>query len=284
MISVVVPALNEGDRIAECLSALQTQTVPADEILVVDGDSSDNTVEIVCQHGFRVLQNPKRHAAAGRNIGIQEAKGDIIAFTDADCIPASDWVEQIMLSFKDASLQGIGGKVLAASPENEVEAFWSKIALEILMNFGDEGYNVIEQSLNDAFITANAAYRTNLLRNLSGFDEWFANNAEDVDLSWRALRAGALLRYVPQVKVYSHGVTTLKGIRKKSFRNGVSSSKLQKRYGRFINYDKRIYALLGKELRAMFRNEPQANWMVMELLWHLLGKYWGSIKVGVINV
>ena len=284
MISVVIPALNEEARIAECLLALQAQTVPADEILVVDGGSQDKTAAIAQQCGAQVLHNPKRHAAAARNIGIQAAKGDVVAFIDADCIPAADWLEQIALAFTDPALQGLGGKVVAAPPANAVEAFWSRLALEILMSFGDEGYTVTQQTLNDAFITANAAYRTDLLRKIGGFDEWFANNAEDVDLSWRALQTGAVLRYVPQARIQSHGVTTLRGVRKKSFRNGVSSSKLQKRYGRFINCDKRIYALLGKELCAMLRREPQADWMVMELVWHLLGKYYGSIKAGVINV
>lgn len=284
MISVVIPALNEQALIAQCLLALQSQTVPAGEILVVDGGSQDDTAAIARQHGVRVLHNPRRHAAAARNIGIGAAQGDIVAFIDADCVPSVDWVEQVALAFEDPMLQGLGGKVVAAPPANAEEAFWSKLALEILMSFGNEGYTVTQQTLNDAFITANAAYRTAFLRSLGGFDEWFANNAEDVDLSWRALRAGAVLRYVPQAQVQSHGVTTLRGIRKKSYRNGVSSSKLQKRYGSFVNCDRRIYALLGKELLAMLRREPQADWMVMELVWHLLGKYAGSIKAGVINI
>ena len=284
MISVVIPALNEEARIAKCLQVLKAQTKQPREIIVVDGGSTDKTVSIAESFDVQVLQNPKRHAAAARNIGIQAAKGEIIAFTDADCIPAADWVEQIERAFLDSQLEGLGGKVTAAPPENDVEAFWSKLALEIIMSFGDEGYTVQAQTLNDAFITANAAYSADLLHRIGGFDEWFANNAEDVDLAWRALRTGAVLRYVPAVCVLAHGVTTLKDIRRKSYRNGVSSSKLQKRYGRFFNCDLRIYALLGKNLVAMLRRKPQASWMVMELMWHLLGKYHGSLKAGVVNV
>lgn len=284
MISVVIPALNEEARITECLNALRAQTRQADEIIVVDGGSSDATVALARNFQAQVLHNPRRHAAAARNIGINAAKGDIIAFTDADCIPAENWVEQIEAAFTDPLLEGLGGKVIAAPPENAEEAFWSKLALEVLMTFGDEAYTVQAQTINDAFITANAAYRASLLHKLDGFDEWFANNAEDVDLTWRALQTGAVLRYIPAVQVAAHGVTTVKGIRKKSFRNGVSSSKLQKRYSGFFNCDPRIYSLLGKKFVAMLHREPQADWMVMELVWHLLGKYYGSLKVGVINV
>lgn len=85
------------------------------------------------------------------------------------------------------------------------------------MTFGDDAYKVEKCTLNDAFVTANCAYKKELLIRLDGFNEWFANNAEDVDLSWRALKSGARLMYIPAVQIYAHNVTTVKGVAKKAF-------------------------------------------------------------------
>lgn len=131
----------------------------------------------------------------------------------------------------------MGGKVTTAPFENKYEEYWGTLAWKVIMSFGDDAYQVKEKKLNDAFVTANCAYSRKLLKRIKGFDLWFANNAEDVDPCWRALEHKAKLMYIPSVVIKAHSVTTLKGIKQKSFRNGVSSSKLQKRYGKWFNYD-----------------------------------------------
>ncbi len=147
-----------------------------------------------------------------------------------------------------------------------------------------DSYTVTQKTLNDAFVTANCAYKRKLLYKIKGFSNFFANNAEDVDLCWRALDAGAKLKYDPSVVIYAHNVTTLRGIAQKSFRNGVSSSKLQKVYGGKVNYDPDIYKMLASNLKGVFTGQKDAGLNCTELFCHLMGKYYGSIKVGVINV
>ena len=110
------------------------------------------------------------------------------------------------------------------------------------------------------------------------------NNAEDIDLSWRALASGAKLMYCPEPIIYAHGVTSLKDIKQKSFRNGISSSKLQKRYGGRINFDKNIYKMWAHEFPNLFKSDPMKKLAINELTWHLLGKYYGSIKYHVFNI
>ena len=90
--------------------------------------------------------------------------------------------------------------------------------------------------------------------------------------------------YVPDMIIYAHNVTTLKGIAKKSFRNGVSSSKLQKVYGGKVNFDPAIYKMIGKNIVGFLKREKDANLNLVELICHLMGKYYGSLKVGVINI
>lgn len=283
-ISVVIPVFNEGKRLKECLTAICCNTKKPLEVIVSDGGSCDDTVAIAKSFpGVKVIHNKRKNAAAGRNEGIKIAKGEIIAFTDGDCIVAKDWIESIERYFLENNVDGIGGKVLNAKPENKYEEYWGNLAWNLIMNFGDEAYEVKEKKLNDAFVTANCAYRRKLLVKVKGFNNWFANNAEDVDLCWRTIDSGAKLMYAPEVVIYAYNVTTLKGIAKKSFRNGLSSSKLQKKYGGKINFDPNIYKMLGKNIKGVFKKEKDAWLNVVELSTHLLGKYYGSIKVGVIN-
>ena len=195
-----------------------------------------------------------------------------------------DWIKNIRLSFENNEIDGVGGKVLNAQPINHYEEYWGKLAWTLIMNFPDSPYMVREQKLNDAFVTANCAYKRKVLVQIKGFNNWFANNAEDVDLCWRALKAGAKLMYDPSVIIYAHNVTTLKGIAKKSFRNGVSSSKLQKVYGGKFNYDPGIYKMLGKNIVGVLKREKDAGLNVVELTSHLAGKYYGSVKSHVINI
>lgn len=284
-ISVVIPVYNEEELIADCLSAIVNNTVKPYEILVADGRSTDRTVEIAKSFpGVTVIDNPDRNAAGGRNQGIAHATGDIIAFTDGDCIVDEHWVEAIQNAFETYDVDGIGGKVIPAAGRNEIEEYWGILAWKTLMTFDDEEYVVTKRSMNDSFVTANCAYKMDLIKKLDGFNMWFANNAEDVDFAWRALASGAKLRYVPAAKIIAYGVTTVKGVRKKSFRNGISSSKLQKVYGGKVNYDWNIYKMWVKSLGGVIKRERFAGLNLIELTFHLLGKYYGSIKVKVINI
>ena len=286
MISVVMPVYNEEKNIIDTLTAIFNNTVLPDEVIMADGGSSDKTVDLVKEKFPQVIivNNPKKNAASGRNVGIKKAKGDIIAFTDGDCIVAQDCIENIKRAFADNDVDGIGGKVLIASPVNHIEEYWGNLAWNLIMNFDDDKYIVDRCTLNDAFVTANCAYKRKLLVELKGFSNWFANNAEDVDLCWRAIQSGAKLMYIPQVQIYAHNVTTKKGVAKKSFRNGYSSSKLQKRYGSKFNFDPNIYRMLGHNIIGLIKHEKDADLNLLELTCHLAGKYYGSFKAHVINI
>jgi glycosyltransferase involved in cell wall biosynthesis len=95
-VSVIVPVYNDPVRVAGCIEALLAQTYPSDryEVLVVDNCSTDTTAEIVSRYPVRLLAEHQRQGSyAARNKALQEARGDIVAFTDSDCVPATNWIE-----------------------------------------------------------------------------------------------------------------------------------------------------------------------------------------------
>jgi glycosyltransferase involved in cell wall biosynthesis len=97
-ISVVVPFRNAAKYIERCISALISQTYPSSayEIIMVDNNSTDNSAEVVRKYPLiKLLSETKPGSYAARNRGVAESKGEIIAFTDSDCAPSTDWLDKI---------------------------------------------------------------------------------------------------------------------------------------------------------------------------------------------
>lgn len=94
-VTVIIPVYNNAEMLALCLEAIRAQTFPAErfEVIVVDNASTDNCRSVVDAHGFIYLLETKPGSYAARNAGIRLAKGEILAFTDSDCRPASGWLE-----------------------------------------------------------------------------------------------------------------------------------------------------------------------------------------------
>ena len=285
-ISVVIPVFNEENNIRDTLNSIYNNTMKPFEIIVADGGSSDSTVDIIRREFEDVIliNNEKKTAAAGRNAGIKKAAGNIIAFTDGDCIADAHWIESINSFFENNDIDGMRGRVCNATPRNRIDKYWGELAWEKLMFFGDEVIDIKDKNIRIALVTANCAYTKKFLYKIKGFSNWFGNNAEDVDLCWRAIEHGAKLKYNPEARIYSHNVTTIGGVIKKSFRNGVSSSKLQKKYGGRFNFDPYIYKMLGSNLIGVFTLKKDSGLNLIELVSHLNGKYYGSIRYKVFNI
>jgi cellulose synthase/poly-beta-1,6-N-acetylglucosamine synthase-like glycosyltransferase len=138
MISIIIPAYNEGATIRRCLDALSHQTIPrrSYELIVVDGNSDDDTREIAREYADHVFIQESERVPGARNDGFCRAKYDIVATTDADSIVAPDWVEQILHSFEDPRV------VLAFGPVTPIEVTQKNkryvLLFNTLMRFGAE--------------------------------------------------------------------------------------------------------------------------------------------------
>ncbi len=108
-VSVVVPAYNSAAFLPRCLGSLFAQSYPMEryEIILVDDGSTDETGECARQLGerwagaLRVISKANGGPASARNAGIRAATGDLVAFTDSDCIADPDWVERLVAALRD---------------------------------------------------------------------------------------------------------------------------------------------------------------------------------------
>jgi glycosyltransferase involved in cell wall biosynthesis len=212
LISVVVPVYNGVKTLPECLAGLQKQTLAPEhyEVTVVDDGSTDGSADAAAQSGVRVIRQAHRGAAAARNAGIAAAHGEVVLFTDADCSPAPDWIEQMASSMADPAIAGAKGAY-----RTRQRGFIPRF---VQMEYRDRYDRMAGQEEIDFVDTYAAAYRRNLLVESGGFDETFPGAAvEDVDLSYRLASQGHRMVFNPRAIVcHRHPATLLRYLSRKA--------------------------------------------------------------------
>lgn len=196
-VSVIVPAYNSAATLGDCLAALNEQTVGRKryDIIVIDDGSTDATAAVAAEHGARVLRQSNQGAAAARNRGVEEASGAIVAFTDADCVPARTWLAELIAPFADPEIAGTKGAY--RTRQSALVARFVQIEYE-------ERYELMSQARYIDFVdTYSAAYRRDVFLRNDGFNTAFAGASdEDQEFSFRLAERGYKMVFVPSAIVY----------------------------------------------------------------------------------
>jgi len=214
-ISVIVPVHNSVNHIEACLRALTNQTVAQGdyEIIVIDDGSSDDTLRAVSHHPVRAFSQFWQGPAAARNRGLSAAQGDLVLFTDADCEPAPDWIEQMCRPFSDPRVSGVKGVYRTRQH--------SLVARFVQLEYEDKYRRMARYQTIDFIDTYSAGYRSCVLREIAGFDTRFPTaSVEDQELSFRLAKAGRRLVFQPTAVVYHRHASTLGAYARKKFRIG----------------------------------------------------------------
>jgi len=111
-VTVVVPVRDMAAELPACLTALTRQSYPSYEVLVVDNGSRDESREVAGRFPVTLLEETRPGAAAARNCGIRAASHGVIAFTDADCIPARSWLRNLVAPFQDPEVTVVAGGLM----------------------------------------------------------------------------------------------------------------------------------------------------------------------------
>jgi glycosyltransferase involved in cell wall biosynthesis len=182
-VSVVCTVLNEEKSIIALLDSLGKQKTKAGEIIIVDGGSTDRTIEIV-QHYLKrdrtiKLLVEKCSRAKGRNFGIDIARNQIIAIIDAGCIADTEWLKKITQPFTDKDIDIVAGfyKMIAKNSFQRA----ASIFLGVFPNKFDIGYQPSARSM---------AFRKSIWEKLGGFPESMDDTAEDTLFNYKAIKEG----------------------------------------------------------------------------------------------
>lgn len=210
-ISIIVPTYNRKEQLKRCLEYLDKQTLPVNEyeIIIVDDGSTDNTPEIINKtnnkKNIRYFFQENKGPAAARNLGISKAKGEIIAFTDDDCILDKDWLHAIDKAFKE-------------NPDVScVKGMTKNSQFGIISNSLDK--YIYGRTTSGA--TNNIAYKKKVLQELTGFDESYIFCYEDVDLKWRFRLKGYKRIFCPDMIIWHPHENDIITLKKKAFLGGV---------------------------------------------------------------
>ncbi len=210
-VSIIVPIKNRGSLLPNLIKNLSNLNYPNYEIIIVDDCSTDNTKNLLRKYPIKSIVLEKSVGSAeARNIGINEAKNDIIALTDSDCFVSRNWLKDLVPFLNRYDI--VGGRVefcdraeRKLNPSIKIETVLKK---ESTVNF-----------LN----SSNMLFKKELVTHTGGFLNY---RIEDLEFSWRAIKKGFRLIYVPKGLVIHHGKrTTLQNI-KKYIQYGKSYSKI----------------------------------------------------------
>lgn len=229
-VSVIVPVYNGASTLPAALRALQGQTRPPDEVIVVDDGSTDGSADVARRFGLaqpppsrsaqgvetggagevpcperaeggrdgvlnlRVISQSNAGPAAARNRGAAAARGDILLFTDADCAPARDWVERMASPFNEPEVAGAKGVYRTRQRE--------LVARFVQAEYEDRYDRMRPLGTIDFVDTYSAAYRRDVFLACGGFDTSFPTaSVEDQEFSFRLAEAGHRLVFVPHARV-----------------------------------------------------------------------------------
>lgn len=236
-ISVVIPVYNAQGTILDCLQSLNGQEELPYEVILVDNNSTDGTIKKIEENLPRldklkilIISESKKGPAAARNKGIRIARGEIVAFTDADCIVRKNWIKNILYRFdKDDKLIGIGGKVESYKPDTYVGKFISFFRKgEFLYKENPTKLDLLRNGTHLA--TLNSAYRREILFRYNLFDENYMVG-EDLDLYLKIINDNnKVIAGDPNIVVYHIERRNIKAFVKRIVQYRLYAGNIIKRY------------------------------------------------------
>jgi glycosyltransferase involved in cell wall biosynthesis len=194
-VSVIIPAYNCAKTIASNLKSLLSQTFRDLEIIVVDDGSSDDTKSVIQSFpGVQYVYQFNAGPASARNCGAQISRGEILFFTDSDCIPHKDWIEKALKHFDSADIGVVCGSYGIANPENILARC---VHQEILFR-----HKHLVPRYPKVFGSYNFGIRRKIFEEVKGFNAGYRYaSGEDNDLSYKVLKAGYKIYFDSQVLV-----------------------------------------------------------------------------------
>jgi cellulose synthase/poly-beta-1,6-N-acetylglucosamine synthase-like glycosyltransferase len=225
---------------ARTLEGALRQTRPFDEILVIDDGSRDQTREIASRYPVRVLTHERnRGLPAARNTGFRNARNELVASLDADCVAEPDWLEKLLPHLDDPKVAGAGGR-LEETVLTSLADRWRHAHLP-----EDWGNSVV---VNPPFLFgANGLHRKSAMEAVAGYDEAaFRASGEDTDMSRKLIQKGYKLIYDPAAQV--------KHIKQDTLRSVLDTRWKWWRYGVQAYFTRiRLRSILATFYRAHFR-------------------------------
>lgn len=220
-VSIVVPVKNGATEIKELLDSLMSVDYDKSklEIIVVDGCSADGTREIVSKYPVKLVTEEKLGVNAARNAGIKNSTGEVIAFTDHDCVIPRDWVKKIVENLKDPQTGCVGGKILRYN-NDFLAQYADESIIPVMRIFKKKA--VIGKISSPIYypVGCNFAVKREAVEKTGFFDERFEYGFDELEFAERVCEKGYKIILTPEIMVKHKHRSTLSKLLKQTFRYG----------------------------------------------------------------
>ncbi len=203
-VSVVVCAYNAERTMDACLASLAVLNYPDYEVVVVNDGSRDRTLEIAESYpNCRIVSQPNKGLSVARNVGAEAATGEIVAYTDSDCVADPDWLTYLVAKMEGSGLAACGGPNFPPPEDSLVPA-------AVAVAPGGPTHVLLSDEVAEHIAGCNMAFRRETLLGLGGFDPVYRAAGDDVDICWRFQDAGHVIGFSPAAMVWHFRRNTVK--------------------------------------------------------------------------
>lgn len=228
-VSVVVASYNGSRTLAACLKSLTVLNYPRFEIILVDDGSADDTHRITSSFpDVRYVHQPHQGLSVARNTGIAAAKGEIIAFTDADCRADEDWLTYTVGSLLRSDCVGMGGHNFLPPDDGPVAA-------AVMASPGGPAHVMLTDRLAEHIPGCNMVFYKWVLEEIGGFDPIYHRAGDDVDICWRLQQRGYHIGFSPGGFVWHYRRNNVRAYLSQQEGYGEAEAMLVRRHPEYFN-------------------------------------------------
>jgi glycosyltransferase involved in cell wall biosynthesis len=203
-VSVIVCSYNGAKTLAGCLNSLGTLNYPDYEIILVDDGSTDDTAYVAAQFPrVRYIHQSNHGLSHARNTGAAAARGEVLAYTDSDCMADVDWLYYLIGTLTGGDYAGVGGPNVSPPAQNWVQACVAAAP-------GGPSHVLLTDIIAEHIPGCNMAFYRWAFENIGGFDPEYRKAGDDVDFCWRLQQAGHVIAFSPTAVVWHHRRFTLR--------------------------------------------------------------------------
>src|SRR5213082_2549139 len=220
-VAIVVCSYNGAATLRACLESLEKIDYPKFEIILVDDGSTDNTAQIAA--GFpnvRYVHQLNRGLSVARNTGAAAARGEVFAYTDADCMADVDWLYYLIGTLTNGDFAGVGGPNVPPPAKTWIQACVAAAP-------GGPSHVLLTDTVAEHIPGCNMAFWRWAFENVGGFDPEYHAAGDDVDFCWRLQQAGGVIAFSATAIVWHHRRFTLRAFRKQQEGYGEAESLLR---------------------------------------------------------
>ncbi len=289
MVTIIIPCRNEEIFIGTCLESIINNDYPKDEleVLIIDGMSQDRTRDIICKYTqqyslINLLDNLKEIVPTALNIGIQNAKGDIVIRMDAHTTYEKDYVTKCVQYLQKHDADNVGGLCVTLPGNDTVMAKSIAMALSHPFGVGNSYFRIGLKEPKYVDTVPFGCYKKDVFNKIGLFNENLIRN-QDIEFNLRLKNNGGKTLLVPDIVSYYHARSTLKALAKNNFSNGfwvIYSSRFAK-----MSFSIRhliplffVFSLLGSLIVSFFCS-PIFYFLSLVLVAYLIASMFFSLKL-----